>query len=90
MSKYKALAACAIITSLATPALAYVGPGAGITMLGALWAVIVAVVLAFGAVLFWPFRMLLRKWRKKPAGAAAEPELSPADSGKAERTEAGN
>ena len=48
------------------PALAYIGPGAGITMLGALWGVIVAVVLAIGAVLFWPIRALLRR-RKGPA-----------------------
>jgi hypothetical protein len=38
----------------AQPAEAYIGPGAGITMLGALWGVIVAVALALGAVLFWP------------------------------------
>ena len=46
------------------PAAAYIGPGAGITMLGALWGVIVAVALAIGAVLFWPIRLLLRKLRK--------------------------
>jgi len=45
-------------------AYAYVGPGAGITMLGALWAVILAVLLAVGGVLLWPLRTLLRKLRK--------------------------
>jgi len=45
--------------------MAYIGPGAGITMLGALWGVIVAVFLAIGAVLFWPIRILLRRTRKK-------------------------
>jgi hypothetical protein len=54
----------------AQPAAAYIGPGAGITMLGALWGVIVAVALALGAVLFWPIRVLLRK-RRKPAAPAA-------------------
>jgi hypothetical protein len=54
----------------AQPAEAYIGPGAGITMLGALWGVIVAVALALGAVLFWPIRVLLRK-RRKPAAPAA-------------------
>jgi hypothetical protein len=43
---------------------AYVGPGAGITMLGALWAVILAVLMAVGGILFWPIRLLLRKLRK--------------------------
>jgi hypothetical protein len=54
----------------AQPAEAYIGPGAGITMLGALWGVIVAVALALGAVLFWPIRIMLRK-RRKPAAPAA-------------------
>ena len=57
------------------PAMAYIGPGAGITMLGALWGVIVAVVLALGAVLFWPIRALMRR-RKKVAPAA---EATPAN-----------
>ena len=48
------------------PALAYIGPGAGITMLGALWGVLVAILLALAAVLFWPIRSLLRR-RKKAA-----------------------
>jgi hypothetical protein len=64
-----ALAAAALVASWAEPAAAYIGPGAGITMLGALWGVVVAIALALGAVLFWPIRILLRK-RRKPAGAA--------------------
>jgi hypothetical protein len=63
------IAAAALAVSWADPAAAYIGPGAGITMLGALWGVIVAIALALGAVLFWPIRILLRK-RRKPAGAA--------------------
>ncbi|MFV1966825.1 MAG: hypothetical protein ACC628_15475 [Pirellulaceae bacterium] len=43
--------------------LAYVGPGAGITMLGALWGVLVAIVVALWAVLYWPLRSLLRRRR---------------------------
>jgi Na+/melibiose symporter-like transporter len=65
-----ALAAAALVASWAGPAAAYIGPGAGITMLGALWGVIVAIALALAAVLFWPIRILLRK-RRKPAGAVA-------------------
>ena len=66
------LASLALLASAAaaSPALAYIGPGAGITMLGALWGVVVAVALALGAVLFWPIRALLRR-RKRPVGAAA-------------------
>jgi len=57
--------------TLSTPAMAYIGPGAGITMLGALWGVIVAVVLAIGAVLFWPIRALMRRARGGPAAPTA-------------------
>lgn len=49
------------------PALAYIGPGAGITMLGALWGVVVAILLAVGAVLLWPIRILFRRRRKETA-----------------------
>lgn len=40
---------------------AYVGPGAGLTMLGALWAVILAVVFVIGGLLMWPIKALMRK-----------------------------
>jgi hypothetical protein len=45
----------------AAPAFAYVGPGAGLTLLGALWGLIVAVVLSVGFILLWPVRRLLRR-----------------------------
>lgn len=54
------------------PALAYIGPGAGITMLGALWGVVVAIALAIGAVLLWPIRILFRRRRKSTAESADE------------------
>ena len=49
------------VLMLPAGAMAYVGPGAGITLLGALWAVIVAVVLMVGGLLAWPLRALLRR-----------------------------
>jgi hypothetical protein len=60
------LTACLFLTfifvlMLPAAAMAYVGPGAGITLLGALWAVIVAVVLMVGGLLAWPFRAFLRR-----------------------------
>lgn len=65
---HKSFLAGIIMTSgLIVPALAsaYVGPGAGITMLGALWALVVTVAVAVGAVLFYPIRMLIKKRKAK-------------------------
>ncbi len=53
-------------------AFAYVGPGAGVSVLGALWGLIVGVVVAIGVVLFWPVRIMLRK-RKAAQEAAGKP-----------------
>ena len=67
-----------LTVAAAAPAQAYIGPGAGITMLGALWGVVIAVALAVGAVLFWPIRLLIRKFRKPapPASVVARDKAS--------------
>jgi hypothetical protein len=64
------LVASLCLIAAAAPAFAYVGPGAGITMLGALWGVVVAVALAVGAVLFYPVRVLVRRFRGSASAAA--------------------
>lgn len=50
---------------------AYVGPGAGISFLGAFWAVISAILLAIGGFLIWPIRAMLnrRKFKKQSSEA---------------------
>ena len=82
---FQRLLTAALIFAL-TPALAlaYVGPGAGISMLGALWGLIVGVVMALGVILFWPIRMMIRKMRANKANAeeaTAGAADSAADSG---------
>ncbi len=47
-------------TTLSDPALAYIGPGAGISLLGAFWGLLVAVFAAIGVVVWYPLRKLLR------------------------------
>lgn len=49
------------IACAAFPAFAYVGPGAGLTLLGALWGLVLAVVMSVGFVILWPFRRFLRR-----------------------------
>ena len=59
-----------MVLAWSEPALAYVGPGAGISMLGALGAVIVAILFALGGLIWWPVRTMRRR-RKQAANAAA-------------------
>lgn len=47
-------AGCVLCAGLAGPALAYVGPGVGLSLLGALWALLLAVLAAVAFVVAWP------------------------------------
>lgn len=49
---------------IAQDAEAYIGPGAGIGLLGSLWAWLVGFVVVLGAILFWPIRWAWRRMRK--------------------------
>ncbi len=55
-----------LLTSLllSSPAWSYVGPGVGITMLGAFWAVISFCGVLFAGMLVWPIRSFFRRRRK--------------------------
>ncbi|HEX7034132.1 MAG TPA: hypothetical protein VF210_00070 [Pseudomonadales bacterium] len=51
-----------VLMALASaPALAYVGPGAGLTLLSALWGLLVAVLAAMAFLVLWP----IRRWRRR-------------------------
>lgn len=50
-------------------ALAYVGPGAGLSLLGALWALLAAVGAAVFFLAAWPVRRMLRRRRNRPGEA---------------------
>jgi membrane protein implicated in regulation of membrane protease activity len=50
----------------AAPAMAYVGPGAGLSLLGAFWGLLVAVLAALAFVVVYPVRRMMRA-RRRPA-----------------------
>ena len=52
-------AACALL--LSQTAAAYVGPGAGLSLLGALWGLLLAIGAAIAFVLLWPLRRYLKR-----------------------------
>jgi membrane protein implicated in regulation of membrane protease activity len=64
----------------AAPAAAYVGPGAGLSLVGAFWGLLVAIFASLAFIVVWPVRRLLRRGRSSPETAAmatAEPGKAP-------------
>lgn len=45
--------------------IAYIGPGPGLAMLGALLGLVVTILVALGAVLLWPIRKLMNREKEK-------------------------
>lgn len=46
---------------LSETAFAYVGPGAGLSLIGALWGLLVAIIAALGFIILWPMRRMRRQ-----------------------------
>lgn len=46
-------------------ALAYVGPGAGLSAIGACLAIVVAVIAAIFGFVWYPIKRLMRKWNRR-------------------------
>ena len=70
------LAVVIAVLGAAAPAAAYVGPGAGLSLVGAFWGLLVAIFAALAFLIAWPVRRLLKRVRGAPAGTttmAAEP-----------------
>ncbi|WP_174329840.1 hypothetical protein [Litchfieldella anticariensis] len=67
-----------LVTGLALPLTvqAYVGPGAGLSLLTALWGLIAAIGVAVFFIVMWPIRRMRR--RKAQAAAASQAESSEA------------
>ena len=74
--KFLAMTISAALALAATPALAYVGPGAGLSLLGAFWGLLVAVFAALAFVVVYPVRRLMRA-RRRPADTL-HPDQQPA------------
>jgi hypothetical protein len=68
----KALALAGLVLGTSGTAYAYVGPGAGLSLLGALWGLVIAVGVAAGFVLFWPLRQYRRRLEAQRQGASAQ------------------
>ncbi|MGE0755343.1 MAG: hypothetical protein AB7L92_09340 [Alphaproteobacteria bacterium] len=58
-----------LMLTLASPALAYVGPGPGLTMISSFFTLVAGIIVALFFVVFYPVRQYLK--RKKQKGAAS-------------------
>lgn len=65
--------ACFVVAISAIPAFAYVGPGAGVSLISSLVGLVIAIFVAIGAVLVWPVRRYLKK-RKESSLAESQEE----------------
>lgn len=75
--------AAGLLLLYTAPADAYIGPGAGLSLLGALWALLGAVAAALAFLVLWPFRQAMkRRAAQKRAAMAGSPAT-------ADRTAAG-
>lgn len=64
-----------LLVASVSPTLAYIGPGAGISVLGSLLSIFATIFVAIGAVLFWPLRKLMKRRkarRESMTGTEAE------------------
>jgi hypothetical protein len=68
----KTLFSCIFLFALPGAASAYVGPGAGITFIGALIGLIVGVVISLAIIFIWPIRKYLQKKRAIEAAKNSE------------------
>lgn len=50
-----------ILLASVSPALAYIGPGAGISVLGSLLSILATIFVAIGAIIFWPLRKFMKR-----------------------------
>ena len=73
-----ALFTCVLALGMIDPALAYVGPGAGLSLLGAFWGLLAAIFAALAFVLLWPLRRIFKRRRGENTAAAAHQRQRPA------------
>lgn len=71
-NKWVVSISCLMAVFSAVPVYAYVGPGAGVSLIGSLVGLVIAVFVALGAVLAWPIRRYLKKRKESSLGESQE------------------
>lgn len=68
-----------VLSSVSTPAVAYIGPGLGLGTVGVILGVIASVLLAIVAVVWYPIKRAWRKLSKKRAPEQERPVSDPTE-----------
>ena len=75
------LLALNFIVLLVSPAAAYIGPGAGISVLGSLLGILATIFVAIGAILFWPLRTFVQRRKARRQSLPATDAANTGDDG---------
>jgi hypothetical protein len=71
-------ALAAVLCLSATPAAAYIGPGLGMGVIATIFGSIAAFFMVLAGLVWYPFKVMLRKRREKKLGASAQTAASAA------------
>ncbi|MFC3193259.1 hypothetical protein ACFODZ_03280 [Marinicella sediminis] len=63
--KFKKIWLLLFLTCVCLPAMAYIGPAAGIPIIGSVVGFFVTLFLVIVAILFWPIRKIIKKRKQK-------------------------
>ena len=83
MNKLSSTSLALVTVGFAPACWAYIGPGAGLSVLGALWGLILALLAALSFVLLWP----LRRYRRQRTQASSAPPEQAADHSSSDTTD---
>jgi membrane protein implicated in regulation of membrane protease activity len=64
-----------------SPAVAYIGPGAGISVLGSLLSILATIFVAIGAIIFWPLRKFMKRRKARRESLLNTETVSTKDDG---------
>lgn len=66
-----------LLLVVTSPVFAYIGPGAGIPVIGSLFGLIATIFVAIGAILFWPIRKVLKRRKRRAQEQNSQAEQAP-------------
>lgn len=82
MKKTRALTLlmCLLLAAV-SPAVAYIGPGAGISVLGSLLGILTTIAVAIGAIIFWPLRKYMKRRKARRESVVSKEVASTGNDG---------